>query len=207
MRVRIDSLPLLLVSTTVTWQVVSANETVVEEPSVAPVFTWRPTLTWSPTVTWSPTITPYPFFGEISFPTFESEVHHFDCFNCIENGFSFCPLDAVCWPNATTPFDWDIPVFPFSCQAPDDMLVDDSQLCSPSENFFSDPLYRTNEWVFDMINVRPVWEKGYFGASVRIRVNDGGFQVDHLEVRTDQKNGDKRNWKATRVLYPRIWMR
>jgi hypothetical protein len=166
-----------LTTSVIMWMAVVADESIGEEPAPAPTFTW------------SPTITPFPFFSmfdETASPTFVSNIHNFDCFNCIENGYSFCPLDALCWNNATSPFQTDnLPLLPFSCQTPDDMLADDSQLCSPPENFFSDPLYATNEWVFDMINVRPAWEKGYFGASVAIRVNDGGFQVDHLEVRTD----------------------
>jgi hypothetical protein len=112
--------------------------------------------------------TPFPTFEETFVPTEEYEIYHFDCFNCIENGYHFCPLDAQCWPNATSPFELQqLLVLPYSCQSPDDLLADDPSLCSPPQNFFSDPLYSTNEWVFDMINVRPVWEKGYFGASVR----------------------------------------
>jgi hypothetical protein len=175
----------LLILTITIWMTVTADESAVdEEPTISP------TVTWMPTVTWPPTVTPNPFFvifePTTPSPTFESEVSNFDCFNCIESGYSFCPLDAHCYPNATSPFEitTDLPILPFSCQTIDDMLVEDTQLCSPPENFFSDPLYSTNEWVFDMINVRPVWEKGYFGTSVAIRVNDDGLLAEHVEVRT-----------------------
>ena len=32
-----------------------------------------------------------------------------------------------------------------------------------------------------MINVVPVWEKGYFGNGVRVRVNDHGIESNHPE--------------------------
>lgn len=115
-------------------------------------------------------------------PTTQIEALDFDCVGCIESGYVFCPLDAKCWADTEEPFGDELfPVLPFSCQSADDMLEGDSATCSPPGNFFSDPLYSTNEWVFEMINVRSVWEKGYFGESVNIRVNDDGFQIDHVE--------------------------
>lgn len=100
-------------------------------------------------------------------PTTKNSLYAFDCYNCIDNGYYFCPFDAMCWLNDTHPFQPEFTLYPYGCQTPADLLGEDPNLCSPPENFFSDPLYTTNEWVFDMINVRPVWEKGYFGASVR----------------------------------------
>jgi subtilisin family serine protease len=60
--------------------------------------------------------------------------------------------------------------------------VRDPAGCSPPENFFNDPLYTSNEWVYNMINIRPVWESGYTGNGVRIRINDDGFDYNHAEV-------------------------
>lgn len=42
------------------------------------------------------------------------------------------------------------------------------------DNFFTDPLYDSMQWVYDMINVVPVWEMGLTGANVHVRVNDDG---------------------------------
>ena len=58
----------------------------------------------------------------------------------------------------------------------EDMITDPAD-CLPSDNFFSDPLYTSNEWVFDMINVEPVWERGIFGNGVRVRINDQGEEI------------------------------
>ena len=45
----------------------------------------------------------------------------------------------------------------------------------------SDFEYASQEWVFDMINVEPVWKQGIFGKGVRVRVNDNGVDSDHDE--------------------------
>ena len=45
----------------------------------------------------------------------------------------------------------------------------------------SDPVYTGQQWVFDMINLRPVWEKGYNGKDVRVRINDSGVEDSHPE--------------------------
>lgn len=47
--------------------------------------------------------------------------------------------------------------------------------------FFDDPRYDEEKWVFDMINIIPVWELGYFGSGIRVRINDNGVQADHPE--------------------------
>lgn len=68
-----------------------------------------------------------------------------------------------------------------SCTEPVDYLVD-GEVCSlsPEANAFSDPLYDGQKWVYDMINIVPVWDKGYFGRGVRVRVNDDGIESTHL---------------------------
>jgi hypothetical protein len=137
----------------------------------------------------------------------DADPFDFDCVGCLENGYYFCHLTALCFafdlfeeyesdPELLSDF-----VLPYDCQSSDDFLNGSPDLCSPSENFFSDPMYDTNEWVFDMINIRPVWEKGYFGASVRIRVNDNGFQIDHSEVKKSivNVNATKFNFDLTNL--------
>jgi len=59
-----------------------------------------------------------------------------------------------------------------------------------SNNFFSDPLYESMEWMFDLIHVRPVWEQGYTGAGIHVRINDDGVDPDHpeFEARYDVEN-------------------
>jgi len=47
---------------------------------------------------------------------------------------------------------------------------------------FNDPLYDSMRWLYDMINVAPVWEEGIRGKGVRVRVNDiGGVDGVHVE--------------------------
>jgi subtilisin family serine protease len=58
------------------------------------------------------------------------------------------------------------------------------------KNVSSDPLYNAQEWVYDMINVVPVWQSGIFGTGVHVRVNDEGVDFDHSEFlgRVDVEN-------------------
>mmetsp|Transcript_16893 Transcript_16893/g.40889 ORF Transcript_16893/g.40889 Transcript_16893/m.40889 type:complete len:1111 (+) Transcript_16893:137-3469(+) len=48
-------------------------------------------------------------------------------------------------------------------------------------NFFDDEYYGYQQWVFEMINVGPVWAQGIFGDGVRVRVNDDGVDGDNIE--------------------------
>lgn len=54
-----------------------------------------------------------------------------------------------------------------------DTIIDGRTSSSSDENLFSDPNYSAQEWVFDMINIQPVWAKNYFGVGIHVRVNDG----------------------------------
>ena len=47
--------------------------------------------------------------------------------------------------------------------------------------FFTDPYYEEERWVLDMVNIVPVWQKGYFGSGIRVRINDNGVDRDHAE--------------------------
>ena len=52
-----------------------------------------------------------------------------------------------------------------------------------SLGIFNDEDYLDQKWVFDMINIYPVWEAGFFGKGVRVRVNDDGVDSEHEEFR------------------------
>ena len=54
-----------------------------------------------------------------------------------------------------------------------------SSMCSgiPSNPIGSDPMYGAQSWVFDLINVRPVWQEGFTGRGVQIVVNDDGVDL------------------------------
>jgi len=47
-------------------------------------------------------------------------------------------------------------------------------------SFFNDPDV-VQDWIFQMINIYPVWERGIFGKGIRIRVNDEGVDYRHEE--------------------------
>lgn len=49
------------------------------------------------------------------------------------------------------------------------------------DGFFYDQYYNQQQWVFEMINLGPVWEQGLFGDGVRVRVNDDGMDGDNVE--------------------------
>lgn len=71
--------------------------------------------------------------------------------------------------------------------------TDDTELvCSkPSVFQTDDPLDYLNTWVYDMINVVPVWEKYNFsGKGIEIRINDDGVDVtnDDLMEQFSEKN-------------------
>ena len=74
-----------------------------------------------------------------------------------------------------------------SCLTEDDWRTScssnsDSTSSSGTNNIYSDPLFNSMKWIYDMIHVTPVWEAGITGAGVRIRVNDvGGVDVAHVE--------------------------
>ncbi len=54
----------------------------------------------------------------------------------------------------------------------------------------SDPLYPTQEWIFQQINIIPVWQKNIFGTGVRVRINDDGVDgsIAELAGRFDQNS-------------------
>jgi hypothetical protein len=60
---------------------------------------------------------------------------------------------------------------------------DISVVCSNPDHFFSDPLYTSAKWIFDMINVLPVYEKGFTGKGIRVRINDDGVDKDNEEFK------------------------
>ena len=104
------------------------------------------------------------------------ESYNFDCFSCIENDCYWCPGEALC--SDTTSFDDELNVFEdreHACKTPEDYTTD---TCTEPGSFFSDPLYSAQEWIFDMINIRPVWEKGYRGKKIHVRINDEGFEPE-----------------------------
>lgn len=49
--------------------------------------------------------------------------------------------------------------------------------------FDSDPLIPAQQWVFDQINVEPVWSQNIFGTGIRVRINDDGVDSTNVEFK------------------------
>jgi hypothetical protein len=124
-----------------------------------------------------------------------------DCGGCVAHGCYWCPSDGTCFNSPHYNNQHLTNIFS-TCRAPDDF----EQTCSSNaanaannaathsdftvtlnsntnveSNFFQDPLYDGQSWVYDMIHVLPVWQQGIFGSSVRVRVNDNGVDATHHE--------------------------
>lgn len=90
-------------------------------------------------------------------------------FKCINTkGCAWCPANAACRES-------DLLVLVQMSGCPN---VEDWQV---SHNFFSDPLYDAQKWVYDAINVLPVWEQGLTGEGITVQVVDSGLNKDHPE--------------------------
>jgi hypothetical protein len=129
------------------------------------------------------------------------EQYHLDCTSCLEHFCYYCPGDGTCFNSPDYSFDSGGLANGVSCTNPSDYWHDSSSSSSSSsffdssssnsnsntcqENFdlqyFHDPLYATQEWIFDMIDVKPVWQYGYQGTGIRVRINDGGVNPTHVE--------------------------
>ncbi len=91
-----------------------------------------------------------------------------DCNSCIDRGFFFCSGDATCRSRKD---GFDSPCIDV-CRVPEDFISKDFGLCIPEEAVTKDPLYMANKWMYEMINVLDVWEEGFTGKGVSIRIND-----------------------------------
>lgn len=90
-------------------------------------------------------------------------------------GCYYCPSEGTCDNSPYYVYENVIN----SCNDPSKFLQGGTGLqCGRHDNFFSDPLYEANSWVYKMIKVEPVWKKKNFGENIRVRVNDDG--VDFL---------------------------
>lgn len=133
---------------------------------------------------------PYKFDGECDDPEYcpggdcydcdSCSVHVLDCGDCVAAGCFWCPFDGACQSDSRGGQFWS--------QAPDKYpgcpsTSDWQQTCEPAspDNVFTDPLYDSMKWVFDIIKVEEVWRQGITGAGIHVRVNDVGVDGNHVE--------------------------
>ena len=141
-------------------------------------------------------------------PILDCELFHYDCYGCLNNpnppnkeGTCYwCPTDALCFNepkfnnSATISSAGPEPklqaLYPnrkHRCLAPVDFTTTN---CTAEGNFFADPLYSAQRWIFEQIRIVPVWERGYFGTGVNVRINDDPLESGHPEFvgRVDVEN-------------------
>jgi hypothetical protein len=139
-----------------------------------------------------PNYDPCPFerqFNGLCEETFLEQCSNGDCFDCdpcrnnqfdlracIANGCFWCPGDGSCAGSDQYPSILGLDQSP--CFDPSDYQ---STTQRNPQNFFPDPLYDAQKWVYDMIRVVPVWEAGIFGTGVNVRINDLGIDASNLE--------------------------
>ena len=95
------------------------------------------------------------YFYALSFDCDPCMKYKFDgCEVCTSapEGCGWCDSDAICISFGTPLL---APFISEGCAA----IIDTCDSLSDS-NYFSDPLYGAANWIFDMINVKPVWDSG-----------------------------------------------
>lgn len=104
---------------------------------------------------------------------------NYDCGLCIQAGCYWCPGDALCASSPIGPSLWDNhPDRQPACRLESDW----TQQCTPkSTNVFSDPLYESMAWIYELIKVEEVWKDGFTGKGIHVRVNDDGVDATHNE--------------------------
>ncbi|CAB9503760.1 Furin-like protease 1, isoform 1 [Seminavis robusta] len=107
--------------------------------------------------------------------------HSYDCNECVQSGCFWCPGDATCQSEPRDESFWlkyggrkksTCPLSFYWIQTCQDPL---------DSNAFSDPLYDSMAWIYDLINVEEVWAQGITGKGVHVRVNDDGVDATHAE--------------------------
>lgn len=115
----------------------------------------------------------------------DCQIYNGECGLCTQNNCYYCPSDARCLSQPITEAIW-APVRDVAGSRLPGCLVESEwqTTCEiPVSNPFLDPLYSAQEWVFDIMNVQPVWEQGITGKGVVVRVNDPeGVDATHREL-------------------------
>jgi subtilisin family serine protease len=103
-----------------------------------------------------------------------------DCSACLVDGCVYCPKDGLC-VSGMIPQDY---FAPSNAKVPACSSQDyQSESCvADADNVFNDPFYTEQSWVYDLIDVEPVWRRGITGEGVHIRINDDGVNGNHPEL-------------------------
>eukprot|EP00531_Pseudo-nitzschia_arenysensis_P015827 CAMPEP_0116129108 /NCGR_PEP_ID=MMETSP0329-20121206/7754_1 /TAXON_ID=697910 /ORGANISM="Pseudo-nitzschia arenysensis, Strain B593" /LENGTH=371 /DNA_ID=CAMNT_0003623365 /DNA_START=176 /DNA_END=1292 /DNA_ORIENTATION=- len=105
-----------------------------------------------------------------------------DCRGCINaKGCFYCPEDGSCENSADYKSSNKIQ----QCTKREDYLgsLNGNTADSCLDGALTkDPEYRGSEWMFEMINLLPVWETyQLYGEGITVRINDDGVNIDNKE--------------------------
>jgi subtilisin family serine protease len=91
----------------------------------------------------------------------------------------YCPKDGLCASGSILQaFSSNVKVP--ACSSQDYQSL--SCAAGGDANVFNDPMYTEQSWVYDLIDVQPVWRRGFTGKGVHIRINDQGVNGHHPEL-------------------------
>jgi len=110
-----------------------------------------------------------------------------NCEMCAQSGCVYCPSDGLCLTQPINEQVWKSVILqnPATSRLPACLSESDwTTSCTvPPDSPYSDPLYSSQEWVFDMMNVQSVWEQGITGKGVVVRINDPeGIDINHPDL-------------------------
>ena len=84
----------------------------------------------------------------------------YDCYSCIRNGCHWCAYDSLCFNTPefvsknTQTSEKLFPGKAHSCKSEKDFT---QTQCTVDDAHFDDPMYGGLNWIFEMINLKPVW--------------------------------------------------
>lgn len=100
------------------------------------------------------------------------------CDECTsKQGCLWCRSDSVCSAIAFSRSMFAIAGTTAQCSEANYVSTCDAR----TNNVFDDPLYDAQSWIYNLINVEPVWRQNITGKGVRVRVNDNGVDVQHAD--------------------------
>ena len=122
----------------------------------------------------------YCFAGTDCFDCDKCRQYDLDCGACLDDGCVYCPKDGICTSESIlqdyfAPFNVKV----LACSSQDYQSV---SCVAGADNVFNDPLYTEQSWVYDLIEIQPVWKRGITGKGVHIRINDDGVNGNHPEL-------------------------
>jgi Subtilase family len=120
------------------------------------------------------------------------QAYFYDCPTCLAAQGYWCPGDAICRGHPVDDSyladqqqgeeETTRMLILTSCPNASDWKQSSCNVPIHDDNVYTDPLYDSMKWMYDMINVESVWRLGITGAGVHVRINDeDGVDATHFE--------------------------